>query len=118
MVAPVVIAHDDPEFLRNVEATFRSIGIEPAAFQSSIAALEAVERADTVRVLVTRDNFSGRGDPNGISLLMVARRRVPDLKAVFVCSDATRHLAADYGVAFSEPVAPTDIVQVVQQLLD
>ena len=73
-----------------------------ATFSSSIAALAAIEQAETVRVLVTRDNFAAPRDPNGVSLLLVARRRVPELKAVFVCSDETQQLVADYGTALNE----------------
>jgi hypothetical protein len=93
------------------------VGIEPALFNSSLAALSAVEAAETVRVLVTRDNFTAAGDPNGMSLVLVARGRVPSLKAVFVCSDGTETLAADYGVALNGSADPAAIGKAVQELL-
>ena len=117
MPAPVVLVHDDPMFLRTAETAFRNAGIEPATFNSSLVALEAVEQAKNVRVLVTRDNFNAPGDPNGASLVLVARRSVPDLKAVFVCSDGTEALAADYGASLNQSAAPAEIVKSVQELL-
>jgi hypothetical protein len=117
VLAPVALVHDDSNFLRETEAAFQSAGIETAVFQSSMIALAAIEDAKSVRVLVTRDNFSAACDPNGISLVLVARRRVPDLKAVFVCDGATEGLAADYGVALNESVAPEDLLKAVQELL-
>ena len=117
MPAPIVVVHDDPEFLAQAEMALRSVGLELVAFQSSLAAINAVERAETVRVLVTRDNFNARGDPNGISLVMMARQKRPKLKAVFLCSDETRTVVADYGIALRAPVEAAEIVRVVREVL-
>jgi hypothetical protein len=117
MPAPVVLVHDDPAFLSRVETAFRTAGMKPATFHSSMVALATLEKAVTVRVLVTRDNFNALHDPNGVSLTLITRHRIPDLKAVFVCSNRTEQLVADYGVALNGWADPAAIVKSVQELL-
>jgi DNA-binding NtrC family response regulator len=117
MPAPVVLVHDDRDFLGSAESALRAAGIEVATFSSSLAALEALEQASVAKVLVTRDNFAARGDPNGISLVLVARRRRPALKAVILCGPEAVQFGAGVGSILEEPVAPAEIVAVVTTLL-
>ena len=117
MPAPVVLVHDDRDFLASAGAALRAAAIEVAAFSSSLAALEALEQASIVKVLVARDNFAARGDPNGISLVLVARRRRPALKAVILCGPDAVQFGAPVGSILEEPAAPAEIVAVVTRLL-
>jgi DNA-binding NtrC family response regulator len=117
MPAPIVLVHDDRDFLGNAEAALRAAGIEVAAFSSSLAALEALEQASVAKVLVARDNFAARGDPNGISLVLVARRRRPTLKAVILCAPESARFGARVGSILEEPVTPAEIVGAVTSML-
>lgn len=83
MPAPVVLVHSDPEYLAQAAEGLRVAGLAVAAFSNSMAALDALERAETSEVLVTLLS-PPEGMPNGLSLALVAKRKRPRLKVLFL----------------------------------
>jgi DNA-binding response OmpR family regulator len=88
MPARIVLAHDDADFLRKAAAAIRAAGYEVAAFDRSMAAVDALRNAQTVELLITRVNFPP-GSPHGVSLANMARRnmarsKIPNLKVLFI----------------------------------
>lgn len=114
----VVLVHDDPRFVREATAALRAATIEVAAFTDPLAALNAVEAAQTVELLVTRVRFP-LGKPNGVSLVRVARNKRPDMKALFLSLPeyAERVMGEGLGACMVAPVQVPDLVAAVRRLL-
>ena len=66
MPARVVVVHDDPTFADPLAALLRA-GQDVALFTDPMAALNALDTARTIEVLVTRVRFAP-GQPNGVAL--------------------------------------------------
>ena len=77
MPAPVVLVHNDPEFLETAKASLEAAGFVVASFSSPMLALTALETPHTVNLLIT-GNFFGPGQPNAVSLN--SRRAEPAAK--------------------------------------
>ena len=83
MSARIVLAHDDPEFVHNTVPALRAAGYDVIAFADSMSGLTALEAAHRVEVLITRVLFP-EGQPNGVSLGLMARLKRPGLKVLYV----------------------------------
>ena len=116
MPASIVIVHDDPTFLETTATLLRADGYDVAAFEDSMAAMNALESAAHVEVLVTRVNFP-EGKPNGISLALVTRTKRPFLKVVFAGKPGLDRLTEDLGELVSYPGDLGEVVQAVTRAL-
>lgn len=58
MPAPIVIVHDDPQFLDRTATALRFAGFEAACFSGAMDALRALEEAVTIELLITRIRFA------------------------------------------------------------
>ena len=66
-------------------------GYDVVSFMDSMAALDALETAPIVEVLITRVLLP-EGQPNGVSLGLMARLKRPDVKVLFVARpDMEKH---------------------------
>jgi DNA-binding NtrC family response regulator len=86
--ASVIIAHDDSEFVDTMVTALRLAGLDVLGFASSMSALEALEAAQRIEVLITRVRFP-EGQQNGISLALMARMKRPAIKVLFVAAPDT-----------------------------
>jgi|ERR1700733_366221 DNA-binding NtrC family response regulator len=86
--ASVIIAHDDSEFVDTTVTALRLAGLDVLGFASSMSALEALEAAQRIEVLITRVRFP-EGQHNGISLALIARMKRPAIKVLFVAAPDT-----------------------------
>lgn len=89
MPARVVFVHDDFDFTASTVAVLRHVvGDDDAAlFTSSMAAVKALELAQKIEVLIRRTEFP-EGQPNGISLGLMARIRRPGVKILLLATVA------------------------------
>jgi DNA-binding NtrC family response regulator len=67
MPARIVVAHDDPEFVGDTVTALWDAGYEVVSFADSMSALDALEAAQHVEMLITRVLFP-EGTPNGVTL--------------------------------------------------
>jgi DNA-binding NtrC family response regulator len=81
MPARIVLAHDDPSFVADTVKALRAAGYEVAAFTDTMLALDALETARRVEVLITRVRFAA-GMPNGVALSRMARVKRPGGRSV------------------------------------
>jgi CheY-like chemotaxis protein len=58
MPAPVVVVHDDPSVLNGIVSALHSAGYDATGFRDSMSALDALESARRIDVLVTRVRLS------------------------------------------------------------
>lgn len=74
MPAPVVLVHDDPQYLSDAESALRQAGFDVAAISDAFVALKALETANRADLLITPLRMPD-GMPNGVSLALMAKRR-------------------------------------------
>ena len=116
MPARIVIVHDEPEFVNHVSDALRLAGHEVAAFADPMAALDALDAAQHVEVLVTRVQFAP-GKPNGISLVRMARVKRPGIRVLFAALPEFEVHAAPFGEFVPLPARVPDVVEAITGLL-
>ena len=117
MPAQIVVVLDEPEAAGQVVALLNAQGRDAASLADSMAALDALGGAVRIELLVTCLDH-GPGQPNGISLALLARQRRPDLKLLFVGDAELAHFAAGLGTFLTTPVRSEDLVSAAVQLLE
>ncbi len=116
MPAPIVVAHDDAETLLDIASALRDAGYEVAHFTSSMEALDALEKAVTVRLLITRFTFPA-GQPNGVSLAQMTRYRRQGVKVLFVGDPRNAEHAEGVGEFLAAPTTAHQVLEMARTLL-
>ena len=116
MPAQIVLAHDDAEFVENAVMALRDAGYEVTAFTDAMSALAALEAAQRVEVLITRAQFP-EGQLNGVALALMARRKRPGVKVLFVALPETQEHTEGVGEFLPTPARADDVVKVVDRLV-
>ena len=83
MPARIGVVLDEPGFAERTAYLLQRAGFDAKPMPDPHAALEALENAHKIELLVTCADH-GPGKPNGISLALMARRRCPGLKVIFI----------------------------------
>ena len=117
MPAAIVAVLDQPGVADEVVARLTTAGYDAAALPDPMAALNALEGAVRIEVLVTGLDH-GPNKPNGISLALMARSKRPGIRVLFVGDGELAHYAAGLGEFLAEPVGVTDVVEHVIRLSD
>ena len=115
MPALVLVAHDDAATRELAVAALNAAGVTAVGLHDPIAALDAIEGAFLVRVLVTRVDF-GDGKLNGVALARMARVKRPRLKVLFLARPENREHAEAVGDCLPMPIDPHLLVDVVEKL--
>jgi DNA-binding NtrC family response regulator len=108
MPARIVVVHNDPEFTERTVAALVAAGHDVRAFTDTMSALKALERAQRVEVLVTRVVFPP-GQPNGVSLALMAKLKRPGMKVLFAAQHETREHTEGLGEFLPAPADPVEI---------
>ena len=116
MTARVVVVHGTPEYLDQAVAALGRAGFESAAFSDPILALEALEDAQGLEVLVTRIEFA-KGKLNGVALARMARIKRSRIKVLFTALPEFERHTEGLGMFMVAPVPISDIVTAVSRLL-
>jgi DNA-binding NtrC family response regulator len=116
MPARIVVVHDDPEFIENTVTALLSDGHEVRAFTDPMSALDALEEAQRVEVLITRVLFPP-GQPNGVALARMARLKRPGVKIIFAALPETREHTEGLGEFLPAPADPMEIAALVGKML-
>jgi DNA-binding NtrC family response regulator len=116
MPARVVVVHDEPDFIDRTVAALRAAGHDVMAFSSSMSAIDALEHAQQIEVLVTRVIFP-EGQPNGVSLALMTKMKKPGVKVLFAALPETQKHTEGVGEFLPAPVDPSDIVSRVSTML-
>ena len=87
-----------------------------ADFDDPMVALDALESAHQIELLITRANF-GPGKLNGIALARMARIKQPDVRVVFTAIPEYESHAEGLGEFLPAPVHVDDVVEVAERLL-
>jgi DNA-binding NtrC family response regulator len=116
MPARVVVVHDELEFAGQVAAALRSAGHDVAVFADPMVALDALDAAESIEVLVTQIKFAP-GKPNGIAVARMARTRRPWIRVLFTALPEFAEHAAGLGEFIAMPACVADVAAAVDGLL-
>jgi len=114
--ARIAVVHDDPEFIESTVTALVGTGHSVRAFTSSMSAIKALEAAQQIEVLVTRVIFP-EGQPNGVSLALMARVKKPGVKVPFAALPEMQAHTEGVGEFLPAPADPADIVALVGKML-
>lgn len=116
MPAQIVLVHDDAGFSDPVSRALRDAGYDVMVFPDPLVALDALETAERVELLITRVQFPA-GRSNGAALTLMARRKRPGVKALLVCQPEFRKEVEDLGEVLTLPVTVPELVETAVRLL-
>lgn len=116
MPARILLVLDEPGFGEKAAQLLSGAGYDVAAISDPHAALDALEGARTIELLVTCADY-GPNRPNGIALARMARLKRPGIKVIFVGTEDTAHLTENLAGFLRIPVAVDDVVGAVTQML-
>jgi DNA-binding NtrC family response regulator len=116
MPARILVVHDDPEFTECTAAALVAAGHDVSVMTSSMSAIEALNDARQIEVLVTRVVFPD-GQPNGVALALMARVKKPGVKVLFAARPETQEHTEGVGEFLAAPADPADIVALIGRML-
>jgi CheY-like chemotaxis protein len=117
MPAHVFVIHDEPEFADRLVGALSVAGHDVVAFVDPMVALDALDAAQRVELLITRIQFPP-GKPNGIALARMTRFKRPDVRVVFTAPPELEHHAEGLGEFVSAPINIAEVVAIVERLLN
>ncbi len=117
MPAPVVLVFDEPTFTEECATALRQVGYEVAAFTDPMRALDALDAANKIDLLITRVKYAP-GKPNGVALARMARTKRPDIRILFMAVPTSVEHIAGWGEYISLPATIADVVTAVQNEMD
>jgi len=114
MPARIVLVHDDVELLQSMKVALA--GYDVAAFDNPMTALAALQSAKLIDLLITGLRFPA-GQPNGVSLALMATRMRPLVKVLIAAPPEDAHHADDVGELLPYPIDLPYLVTIVRGLI-
>jgi hypothetical protein len=115
--ARIAIVLNEPEVAEEAASALRAQGQDALALVDPMTALEALEGAERIEVLVTCLDFAP-GKPNGIALGCMARLKRPGIRILFVGPADLEKFAEGLGTFLASPVTVPQVVEGVLRALD
>jgi hypothetical protein len=116
MPARIVVALNEPGFADKTVLLLQERGFDAKALADSMAALDALEGAYLIELLVTCPNFPD-GKPNGVALARIARARRPGIKVLFVGPTELEHYTEGLGAYRHSPITVDDVADAAIDVL-
>jgi CheY-like chemotaxis protein len=116
MPARVVVVHDGPEFVEELEAALNLAGDQVAVFRDPLEAWDALAAARQTEVLITRVLFPP-GRSNGLALARMARAKRRDIQIIFTALPEFVSDCEELGVFLPLSVPVSHVVKTVELLL-
>lgn len=114
MPAQIVLVHDAEPFRTITARALRDAGYSVAEYQDALAATDAMKRASTIELLITRLNFAP-GRSNGAALARMMKMRKPEACVIFVTDAGTYEEVEDIGAFLAPPVTVARLLGAVRQ---
>src|SRR6266404_6483909 len=115
MPGNIIMVHDDPRFIEEATAALRSAGHDIATFGDPMEALNALEAAQHIDILITRVRFAP-GRPHGVALANMALLKRPGLKVLFTVAPENIEHAEGVGEFVAAPIDIPELVAKVAEL--
>jgi hypothetical protein len=117
MPARIVIVLIEPGFADQAASELQAQGQDALPLADPMTALDLLERAERLEVLVTGVDFAP-GKPNGIALGLMARSKRPGIRVLFVGPAELEKHADGIGTFITSPVTVPEVVEGVLRMLD
>jgi DNA-binding NtrC family response regulator len=115
MPACIVVVHDDPQFVETAVAALTSAGHDVRTYTDTMAAMEALDAAQRLEILITRVAFPP-GQPHGMAFANMARVKKPRLRVLFVGLPENRGHTEGIGSFLPLPVTTDELVDAVNRM--
>ena len=116
MTARIFIVHDDSAFSEEARSALEAAGHSVATFDDPMTALDALEAAQQIKLLITPASF-GPGRLNGIALARMARFKLPAVRVVFTAVPEYESHTEGLGEFLPAPVGVDDVVEMAERSL-
>ena len=116
MPARVVVVLRERILARQTAEALISAGYDAIALTNSMAALQTLEAAKNIELLITSAHFPGH-QPNGLALARMTRQRRPGLKVIFANGPETEPHVRQDGAFIPTPTTPESIVEAADRLM-
>jgi hypothetical protein len=116
MPGRIVVALEDQALADDVATLLTAEGEDVVALADSMAALSALEAAQTAQVLISSLSFQP-GKPNGVALARMARLRRPGIRTAFLGSADMERYTAGLGQLLQEPASAEELAALARKLL-
>ena len=113
MPTRIVVVLNDPGLADATVSALVADGHNALAIHDSMAALDLLEQAKDIGLLVTSPYF-GERKPTGAALALMTRLRRPDLRVIFATNPQLAPLLEDIGRVIVEPISASQIVDAVR----
>lgn len=110
MPARIVVTMNEQDFAVATVAVLRDQGFDAVAIHDPMAAIDALEAASRIELLVTCLEF-GENKPNGIALARMARFKRPGTKVLFVGDEVLAVHTDGVGDLLPSPVTVEQVVE-------
>jgi hypothetical protein len=114
--AQVVVVLDDLDFADQTVKKLAARKYKAIALPSPLAALDALEGAVGVEVLITC-TVHVEGQPNGVSLALMARSKHRNVKVVFVGTPEQARHTERLGTFLTSPITVEEVVETAVRVL-
>jgi hypothetical protein len=116
MPAKVVVVLNDLAFANRAVETLAIQNYEAITLPSPLAALKALKNAARVELLITSTEHA-EGQPNGVSLALMARSKCQDVKVIFVGTPDQAPYTEGLGTFLTSPTTVEEVVETTVRLL-
>ena len=114
MPAQIVFVHSDDSFRTAAVAALEGEGYTVAWYPDALAAMEALDAAQRVELLITRVRFP-EGKSNGVALTQMVKSRKPSIRVIFTAHPDMQEYVEDLGTILTAPVAIPDLIAAVRK---
>ena len=116
MPARVVLVFKEPGFSEKAARLLNDAGYDTAPMTDPFAALDALESARKIELLVTCADY-GPNKPNGLALVRMARLKRSSIRAIFVGTEDTADHADGVASFLRSPATVDEVVEAVMAMM-
>jgi hypothetical protein len=116
MPAQIVVVLDDLAFANQAVEELAARSYEAVALPNPMAALDALDSAARVELMITCI-IHAEGQPNGVSLALMAREKRRDVKVIFVGTPEQARYTEGLGTFLTSPTTAEAVVETAVSLL-
>lgn len=117
MPGKVIIVHDNKKFLSDLTAATAAAGFMPIACENTMIALELLDTSHDFTLLITRIAYAS-GFPHGLSLALIARRKIIGLKVLFVGRPELAEYVSDIGDFLPFPIEANCVIAKIKSMTE
>lgn len=116
MPAQVVVVLQNASVAKELSDAIQANGHTVQPFTDPLQALDALERAEKIELLITCIQFPAN-KPNGRSLALMAKMKRPGIKVIFISRPGEEQHVSDLGSCLPPPIDVLQVSTLAEKLL-